>query len=182
LVAQGKVDFKVERFFQPSIIQGNDTLKHFSVVAAEKYGDNYGKSLLKDDNKVMINFKYRCIHTQNYDIAIDYCKKGIEDDEKDMGAYNNLSIIYKHQNKPFKAVYNLTKIIPQVLIDENKAPSKDDYLLKDYNENESKLSLADLYIKRGKLWKIIMDNEEMCADYQKACDLGDCELFNTNCK
>ena len=59
LVAKGKVDFKVERFFQPSIIQGNDTLKHFSVVTAEKYGANFEKSLLKDDNKMMINFKYR---------------------------------------------------------------------------------------------------------------------------
>ena len=34
-------------------------MKHFSVVTAEKYGANFGKSLLKDDNKVMINFKYR---------------------------------------------------------------------------------------------------------------------------
>jgi len=40
----------------------------------------------------------------------------------------------------------------------------------------------DLYIKRGKLWKIIKDDEEMCEDYQKACDLGDCEMFNKNCK
>ena len=59
LVAKGKVDFKVERFFQPSIIQGNDTLNHFSVVTAKKYGANFEKSLLKDDNKMMINFKYR---------------------------------------------------------------------------------------------------------------------------
>jgi len=54
-----KAEFGVERFFQPSIIQGNDTLKHFSVVTAEKYGDNFDKSLLKEDNKVMINFKYK---------------------------------------------------------------------------------------------------------------------------
>ena len=59
LVAKGKINFKVERFFQPSIIQGDDTLKHFSVVTAEKYGANFDKSLLKEDNKVMINFKYK---------------------------------------------------------------------------------------------------------------------------
>ena len=121
------------------------------------------------------------IHTRNYDIAIDYCKKGIKNNEKDLNAYNNLSVIYKHQNKPFKAVYNLTKIIPQVLLDKNKALHKDDDLLKDYNGDE-KLSITDLYIKRGKLWEIIMDNEEMCADYQKACDLGDCEMLNQYCK
>jgi hypothetical protein len=54
-----KAEFGVERFFMPSIIQGDDTLKHFSVVTAEKYGGNFNKSLLKEDNKVMINFKYR---------------------------------------------------------------------------------------------------------------------------
>jgi len=59
LVAKGKIDFKVERFFQPSIIQGNDTLRHFSVVIAEKYRANFDRSLLIDNNKVMINFKYK---------------------------------------------------------------------------------------------------------------------------
>ena len=122
------------------------------------------------------------IHTQNYDKAIDYCMKAIEDDEKELNAYNNLSIIYADQNNPFKAIVKLTKVIEQVLINNLKAPNKDDALLKDYDENESTLSLAGLYIKRGKLWKIIMDNEEMCEDYQKACDLGDCEMFNKNCK
>ncbi len=58
LVAKTDTSFSVERFFMPSIIQDNDTLKHFSVVVSEKYGDNFDKSLLKDDNKVMINFKY----------------------------------------------------------------------------------------------------------------------------
>ena len=54
-----KADFGVERFFKPSIIQGNDTLKHFSVVTAENYGSNFEKHLLEEDNKVMINFKYK---------------------------------------------------------------------------------------------------------------------------
>jgi tetratricopeptide (TPR) repeat protein len=122
------------------------------------------------------------IHTQNYDKAIDYCMKAIEHDEKDLDAYNNLSIIYADQNNPFKAIVNLTKIIEQVLINNLKAPNKDDALLKDYDENESTLSLTDIYIKRGELWKTIKDDEEMCKDYQKACDLGDCEMFNANCK
>tara|TARA_B100000900_G_scaffold123002_1_gene103758 strand:- start:6024 stop:7196 length:1173 start_codon:yes stop_codon:yes gene_type:complete len=59
LVADGDINFKVERFFQPSIVQGFDTLKHFSVVTAKKYGSKFNKSLIKDDNKVMINFKYQ---------------------------------------------------------------------------------------------------------------------------
>ena len=54
-----KAEFGVERFFQPSVIQDNDTLKHLSVVTSEKAGANFDKSLLKDNNKVMINFKYK---------------------------------------------------------------------------------------------------------------------------
>jgi len=54
-----KAEFGVERFFQPSVIQDNDTLKHFSVVTSEKARANFDKSLLKDNNKVMINFKYK---------------------------------------------------------------------------------------------------------------------------
>ena len=122
------------------------------------------------------------IHTQNYDKAIDYSMKAIENNEKDLNAYNNLSIIYENQNKPFKAIIKLTKIIEQVSINELIAPNKDDVLFKDYDENESLLILSDIYIKRGKLWEIIKDEEEMCEDYQKACDLGDCEMFNANCK
>ena len=59
LVAKGDINYKVERFFQPSIVQDFDTLKHFSVVTAEKYGSMFNKSLTKDNNKVMINFKYQ---------------------------------------------------------------------------------------------------------------------------
>ncbi|MDA0765149.1 MAG: CHASE2 domain-containing protein, partial [Proteobacteria bacterium] len=59
LIANSGVEFGVERFFQPSILQNNDTLKHFSVVTSKKSGVNIDKSLLKDNNKVMINFKYK---------------------------------------------------------------------------------------------------------------------------
>ena len=54
-----KADFGVERFFQPYLLQDNDTLKHLSVVASEKSGANFDNSLLKENNKVMINFKYK---------------------------------------------------------------------------------------------------------------------------
>jgi hypothetical protein len=54
-----EIELGVERFFQPSVIQDNDTLKHFSVVVSEKIGAKFEKSLLKDNNKVMINFKYK---------------------------------------------------------------------------------------------------------------------------
>ena len=74
LVAKTDTSFGVERFFMPSIIQDNDTLKHFSVVVSEKYGDNFDKSLLRDDNKVMINFKYKYHNPISIGDTNDYSK------------------------------------------------------------------------------------------------------------
>ena len=54
-----KVEYGVERFFQPFILEKDDTLKHFSILASEKAQLNIDKSLFKNDNKVMINYKYR---------------------------------------------------------------------------------------------------------------------------
>ena len=53
-----KVEYGVERFFQPFILEKDDTLKHFSVLASEKAELNIDKYLLKNHNKIMINFKY----------------------------------------------------------------------------------------------------------------------------
>jgi hypothetical protein len=44
------------------------------------------------------------------------------------------------------------------------------------------IELVTLYVERGQLYELLEAPEEMCEDYQKACDLGDCELFNANCK
>lgn len=57
-INESELNYGVQRFFKPCIISSNDTLKHFSVVTAEKYSDNFDKSLLQDNNKVMINFQY----------------------------------------------------------------------------------------------------------------------------
>ena len=53
-----KDTFGVLRFFQPFVNQGPDTLKHFSVVIAEKFGVSIDPSL-KENKKVMINFGYK---------------------------------------------------------------------------------------------------------------------------
>ena len=37
-------------------------------------------------------------------------------------------------------------------------------------------------ITRGKIYNKLGNNELMCEDYKKACELGDCEMFNTHCK
>ncbi len=53
-----KDKFGVLRFFQPFVTQGADTLKHFSIVIAEKFGVKIDQSF-KENKKVMINFSYK---------------------------------------------------------------------------------------------------------------------------
>ena len=53
-----KDTFGVLRFFQPYIISGEDTLKHLSIVTADKFGEK-SSSVLKKNKKVMINFGYK---------------------------------------------------------------------------------------------------------------------------
>ena len=73
-INESEVTYGVQRFFKPCIIQRNDTLKHFSVVTAEKYGDNFDKSLLQDNNKVMINFQYEYHDPISIEDTINYNK------------------------------------------------------------------------------------------------------------
>ena len=56
---KNEVDFGVERFFKPAVIEDDDTLKHFSIVIAEKMNMKVASSILQANNKVMINFQYK---------------------------------------------------------------------------------------------------------------------------
>ena len=49
-------------------------------------------------------------------------------------------------------------------------------------EDHEKFNLSDIYIARGDIYRNFDVKELMCADYQEACDLGNCEMFNTHCK
>ncbi len=52
-----KDEFGVMRFFQPFVVQEEDTMRHLSLLVAEKFGKLNNKSL-KVDKKAMINFSY----------------------------------------------------------------------------------------------------------------------------
>ena len=43
-------------------------------------------------------------------------------------------------------------------------------------------TLGDIYNKRGESYQKLGAHNLMCEDYKKACDLGDCDMFNANCK
>jgi len=49
-------------------------------------------------------------------------------------------------------------------------------------ENETTITLSDIFTKRVMLYQIIEDSHKMCKGYQLACNLEDCEMINTHCK
>ena len=110
---------------------------------------------------------------KEYELAeLDYKKVTLISDT-DPEPYFYLSRIYKLQEKYFKALKYLNKSIDKVIIGDGTISSED--LTDD-------IELVTLYLERGQLYELLEAPEEMCEDYQKACDLGDCEMFNKNCK
>ena len=53
---------------------------------------------------------------------------------------------------------------------------------KELNNINGEQQLANVFLKRGEVYAQIKEIELMCEDYKKACDLGNCEMFNENCK
>ena len=110
---------------------------------------------------------------KEYELAeLDY-KKVISINDKDPEGYFYMSRIYKLQEKYIKALKYLNKSIDKLIIGDGTISSED---LMD------EIELVTLYLERGQLYELLVAPEEMCEDFQKACDLGDCEMFELNCK
>ena len=58
-----------------------------------------------------------------------------------------------------------------------------DLAIKDYtNAIELDSTKVETYNDRGNVYRKLNNKVFMCLDYQKTCDLGNCELFNKHCK
>ncbi len=110
---------------------------------------------------------------KEYQLAeLDY-KKVTLISNTDPEPYFYMSRIYKLQEKYFKALKYFNKSIDKLIIGDGTISSED--LMDD-------IELVALYVERGQLYELLEAPEEMCEDFQKACDLGDCEMFNKSCK
>ncbi len=110
---------------------------------------------------------------KEYQLAeLDY-KKVTLISNTDPEPYFYMSRIYQLQEKYFKALKYFNKSIDKLIIGDGTISSED--LMDD-------IELVALYVERGQLYELLEAPEEMCEDFQKACDLGDCEMFNKSCK
>ena len=116
------------------------------------------------------------IDLDQYDKAKNDCNSAIEINPINTSAYYNLAIIYKIEEKYTKSILKLEKVI-QCILNGSELPNKFWYV-----DNNKTNNLSEIYIEFGDLWQLDNDLEEMCTQYNKACDLGDCEMFEKHCK
>jgi tetratricopeptide (TPR) repeat protein len=98
----------------------------------------------------------------------------IELNDEDPEGYYYLADFYLKQNKLFHTINSYSKSII-------KLSANLGYSITSSN-GKDEIELADIYLKRGEVYKNADAIDLMCEDYQKACELGDCEMFNKNCK
>ena len=103
----------------------------------------------------------------------DYLR-AIELDGEDPEGYYYLADFYFKQNKLFHTINYLTKSIIKLSANLGYSITSID--------GKDEVELADIFLKRGEVYKDADAIDLMCEDFKNACDLGECELFNVNCK
>ena len=103
----------------------------------------------------------------------DY-EKAIEIDDQDPEGYYYLADFFIKQGKLFHSINYYTKSILKLSANLGYSITSENGI--------DKIELSEIYLKRGEVYQNADAIDLMCEDYKIACDLGDCQLFNTNCK
>lgn len=133
---------------------------------------------------LIIQVKMLIFH-QQYENAIDECKKIIALNPVYLDAYFNLGIIFSLQKEYFRSEQYYTTLLSAYAFygDDLPLPIRDDYLINGlfFFEENMFCTLGDIYNKRGESYQKLGAHNLMCEDYKKACDLGNCEMFEKYC-
>lgn len=87
--------------------------------------------------------------------------------------YVERSIFYFDQKRYLESLLDVSNAILQ------SSEAEDLFGKENLPENAKK---NELYKFRAKIYNNLFDEVLMCSDLKNACDLGDCEMFNKNCK
>ena len=141
----------------------------------DKANKDFNKAMTLDpEDRSPFYYRAKMYHKQEeYEKEKEDYLKTIEMDPEDPEGYYYLALLYVNQNKFFQAISYFEKAIVKL--------SSGGYGINADNGIDL-VELDDIYIKRAEVYKNVEAIELMCEDYQKACDLGACEMFNKNCK
>ena len=155
----------------------NDIVKHIVLSNEYKQANDCFNMALKIDPKVTTTYFFRAKmynKQKKYENAKADYLKAIEIDNQDPEGYYYLGLFYNNQNNIFKSLYYIEKAIARLKSDLGY------YITADNGYDV--INLSDLYCKKAEIYKSQDELDLMCEDYKIACDLGNCELFNLNCK
>ena len=158
--------------------------------------DDYNKVIEILDDKKTDGYFYRAkfyIHFNKYEEALSDYKKTAKIDPKDPESYYHSGLIYYTQKKYLRAINMFTTTINKLndfgfregMLSDNAYYVSDpgfDVFSSTTDDVIHEEQLTKVLLKRGEAYSKIKEIELMCEDYKKACDLGDCEMFNKNCK
>ena len=85
-----------------------------------------------------------------------------------------LAKYYQRVKKPIKVIHYLQKTILKLSNDLG-------YYISKIDSNDT-VELEDVHVELGNVYKSLEEIEFMCEEYKKACELGECEMYNKNCK
>jgi tetratricopeptide (TPR) repeat protein len=166
----------VKLFPNESDVYSNRAMLYVLIEEYDKANKDFNKAIKLDpENTTSYFYRAKMYHKQEeYEKEkADYLKT-IEMNDEDPEGYYYLAGFYVNQNKSFQARDYFEKAISRLSADLG-------YYITAEN-GKDKIELADIYIKRAEVYKNAEAIELMCEDYKNACDLGDCEMFNTHCK
>ena len=111
--------------------------------------------------------------------------------DEDPEGYYYLAEFYVTQNKIFQATNYFEKAIVRLSADlgyyisNYDEVSTSETLIESYSGAwlyQTIITISDIYLRRAEVYKNVEAIELMCEDYKNACDFGDCDMFNENCK
>jgi len=126
---------------------------------------------------------------RKYEQAISEYIKAIEINPNYADAYNNRGVSYYNQGKYEQAISDYTRAIklnPKYADAYNNRgivyydQGQHNQAIKDYSKAiEVNKSYAKAYHNRGLVYMVVLkDKEKGCADWKKACELGECYNYN----
>ena len=173
-----------------------DLNKAEKYISESEYSEHYAKlgrvyQSLKDFDKAFINFQKSIDLDTTNRSPLYYRAKLYEEigefenqrkdllstialDPEDPEGYYFLALSYYQNNNIFKAINYISKSI-------EKFSAGGGYIISGDKLGEE-IGLSELYLKRADIYDKADATDMACESYKLACDLGECELFNTNCK
>ena len=201
-----QIDEKILNIFNEAInINPDDPFAYYNRGRVYFELQKYNKALEDYDKAIEIDtenhhgYKYKSIvyyNLKQYDKALEELNIAIEKNPEDPFLFYYSSLIYDIQGRPQLAILNISRairIFPNGIW-EQPITTIPDMIINDgfyswtITQSDIDLSgkeiirLSDLYIQLGNFLRKENYITSMCENYKKACDLGDCEMFNRYCK